>query len=345
VVSIGFLRRHPRWRTVLFGIIPYGVSLGCLIWVLTGINWHELWQELSHAEVHWIIIAAGIEAASDVFHGWRWNLLLQPVSNVRLWRTVRALFVGLFANEILPLRPGEFIRSYLVAGWVRIRFSVVISSVALERLLDGFSLVVGFSITTLFLSPPSHLVAGVRVMAGVLVSASFGLMLLLWRVRHRAVLPRWMRRFLPAIEGIRQMANLRTLTLCSAASFLQLGFQGSSYWALSRSARLDLSIWALIAVLIVVRIATSVPSAPGNLGLLQMACVLALGLFGIDKTLATGFAALLFLVFTVPLLIGGATVLAFTGVSLRELRRSVSHEAMAPSQGSQSSPTSEQCRK
>jgi glycosyltransferase 2 family protein len=338
-------RLHPKWRTVLISFLVYGMSLGCLIWVLTGINWHELWQELSNADVRWMVIAVSFEVGSDIFHAWRWNLLIRPVSHLRLWRTVRALYVGLFANEILPLRPGEVIRSYLLAGWNRIRFSVVISSVALERLLDGFSLVMAFSVTTLFLSLPGYLITGTRVMVALLLAAAFVLLLLLWRLRNRASLPRWLRRFRPAIEGTRQMANARTLALCASASLLQLGLQGFPYWALSKSCRLNLSIWALIAVFIIVRTATIIPSAPGNAGLLQVACVLALGLFGIDKTHATGFAALLFVMVTVPLLIGGGGILAFTGVSLRELRQSSAGIATMDASELQRSRSNGQCRK
>jgi hypothetical protein len=77
----------------------------------------------------------------------------------------------------------------------------------------------------------------------------------------------------------------------------------------------------MAAVLIIMMTATAIPSAPGNAGLLQAACVLALNLFGIDKTRATGFAALLFLVLTVPLLIVCAAVVGFTGIKICDLRR------------------------
>jgi uncharacterized membrane protein YbhN (UPF0104 family) len=334
VFETALLPQRSRWRALIVSLLVYGISLACLIWVLTGVNWHELWGEVSHADVRWMIIAGSFEVGSDIYHAWRWNLLLRPVSRLRLWRTVRALYVGLFANEVLPLRPGEVIRAYLLAGWNKIAFSVVVSSVALERVLDGFSLVVAFSVTAVFLSLPAFLITGVRLLAALLLTAAFLLLFFLWRIRGDVSLPRhWMARLRPAIEGIRQMANARTLALCATASLIQLGLQGFPYWALTKSCRLDLSVWAVIAVFIIVRAATAVPGAPGNAGLLQVACVLALGLFGIDKTRAMGFAALLFLVVTVPVLFGGAAVLAFTGVSIRELRRTTAELETADSPG------------
>ncbi len=313
---------RSRWRAILLSTLGYGISLGCLVWVFTGVNWHELRLELAGAGVLWLIIGALWALAAQVWHAWRWNFLVRPVSRPRFGRTVQALFIGLFANEVLPLRPGELIRAYLLAGWSGIAFSVLVSSVALERLLDGFSLAVGFFATTSFVSLPSYLVAGVRLLAGFLLIAAVVLLVLLWKTRDGARLPRFLAgRLRHAIQGIRRMANARTLALSVAASVVQLVLHGLPYWALCQSCRLGLSVGAVLGVVIIVRTATIIPNAPGNAGLLQAACVLALGLFGIDKTRATAFAALLFLVVTLPLLIGGATVAALTGIRIRDLRR------------------------
>jgi glycosyltransferase 2 family protein len=322
VLNTGALPKRRTWRSVLSNILIYGVSLGCLVWVFTGVNWNELGRLLRHADVRWMIIAALFEFVSDTYHAWRWNLLLRPVSRLRLWRTVQALYVGLFANEILPLRPGEVVRSYLLAKWNGIAFSVVVSSVALERLLDGVSLAVIFSVVSMFLKLPSYLITGVRVMAVILAVVALLLLLFVWRMQGGMDwLPRRMERLRRGIEGVHRMASARSLALCVGASLVQLAFQGGPYWFLNKSCGFGLSIWAVIAVLIIVRTATIIPNAPGNAGVLQMACVLALGLFEVGKTRATAFAALLFLVITVPLVITGAIIVAASGTKLRDLSR------------------------
>ena len=327
-------RRRPRWRTFLISLFGYGVALGCLVWVFSGIHWPELWRELRHADVRWILLAVMFQFASDVFHAWRWNLLLRPVARLRLWGTVRALYSGMFANEVLPLRPGELIRGYVLAAASKIPFSVVVSSIALERLLDSSSLAAAFFITMLFLPLPGYLIAGVRVMAGILAVAAFLLMLFLWRMPDRgARLPRFLERLRHANEGIRRMANVRTLVFCSAASLASWGMQALPYSALSKSYHLGLSIGAMMAVLILMRTATLVPTAPGNAGLLQMACVLSLGFFAIDKTRATGFSALIFLALTLPLLVGGAILVAVTGVRIHTPRRDAAELATLDSPG------------
>lgn len=326
------LAKRSRLRGILFSVLGYAVSLGCLIWVFTGVNWRNLGVELIHAGLGWLIIAAFWGIGAQIYHAWRWNLLLRPVSRLKLWRTARALYIGLFANEVLPLRPGELIRSYLLAAWNQMAFSVAVSSVALERLLDAFSLTVAFSMTMAFLSLPPYLITGMRLLAGFLVLASFLLLIFLWRMRGGARPPgRFTGRLRPAMEGIRRMANARTLAASVIASLVQLALFGFPFWALSRACRLNLSVWAVIAVLIIVRVATIIPNTPGNAGVLQAACVLALGLLGIDKTRATAYAALLFVVATLPILIAGAAVVAITGVKIRELLRGTAELATVDS--------------
>ena len=72
-----------------------------------------------------------------------------------------------------------------------------------------------------------------------------------------------------------------------------------------RAYGLDLSFWVAGGVLTLVRLITVVPNAPGNLGLTNLACVMALGLFEVEKNDAKTFSIILFVALTVPLLIGG----------------------------------------
>ena len=74
-----------------------------------------------------------------------------------------------------------------------------------------------------------------------------------------------------------------------------------------------------------VRIAIVIPNGPANLGLLQVACVLALGLFDVEKNDAKNFSNIMLAAETVPLLVGGAIAVALTGLNISELRDRARH--------------------
>ena len=75
------------------------------------------------------ILSYGVQAL-------RWKWLLSPFGKVRLTHTIRAVYAGLFANLVFPLRPGELLRSYLCPMPRTSSLGRVLGSVGVERLVD-----------------------------------------------------------------------------------------------------------------------------------------------------------------------------------------------------------------
>lgn len=314
-------RRIPKWLPQLLG---YSISAGCLFWVLHGYPINELGPTLRALDWRWVMLAVAADLLVYVVHGWRWITLLSPVSRLSLWRTVQAIYIGLFANEVLPLRTGEVIRCYLLAHWNDLRLSLTFASAAVERIIDGVWMLVAFLVTASFVRGiPRDLTYLVQALT-VLVVAGGGL--LVWVVARRqhahAVLTesRWSATIRHIVEGLHLMGNPRTLGLTALISLLYFGLQVLSVFALMKAYGLDLSFWVAGGVLTLIRITTVVPNAPGNLGLINLACVMALGIFEVEKTDAKTFSIILFVALTLPLLIGGAVATALTGVNIGELR-------------------------
>jgi glycosyltransferase 2 family protein len=314
-------RRIPGWLPQALG---YSLSAACLIWVLHGYPLDELGPTLRSLDYRWVVLAGAADLAVYVVHGWRWTTLLVPVAEVSFWRTVQAIYIGLFANEVLPLRPGEVIRGYLLAHWSDLRFSLTFASIGVERIIDGIWLVAAFLLTaSVKHGIPRDVTIGAQLLSLVLL---IGAGLLFWVVVHKqhahAVLreSRWSATLRHVVEGLHLMGNPRTLVLTTAISLLYLALQILSYFALMRAYGLDLSFWVAGGVYTLVRLITVVPNAPGNLGLTNLACVMALGLFEVEKNDAKTFSIILFAALTLPLLIGGAVATALTGVNIGELR-------------------------
>jgi uncharacterized protein (TIRG00374 family) len=271
-----------------------------------------------------VLIGIAADLAVYVCHAWRWNVLLSPVIRLGLWRTVQAVYIGLFANEVLPLRPGEVIRGYLLCHWNDLRLSLGFASIALERLIDGIWMLTAFFITASFVKGiPREITLLVQGLAVVLL---LGSIMLYWVIHRKheahAVIAesRWSATLRHVIEGLHLMGNRRTLGLTTLISLLYLIMHILSVYALTQAYGLGLSLLAAGGVIVIVRLATVVPNAPGNLGVFQAGCVLALALFGVEKTQATSFSFVMFFALTLPLLIGGAIATALSGLNLGEIR-------------------------
>jgi glycosyltransferase 2 family protein len=313
-------RKMPHWVPQLLG---YAISAGCLVWVFHSYRIGDLLPQLRQLEWQWVALGVALDLSVYVCQTWRWQLLYRPVDRLPFWRTLQAIFVGLFANEVLPLRVGELIRCYLVAHWNDQRISVVFASAAIERLIDGFWMILSFVVVAQQLKGiPGWLTYTVRGLELVVVA---GIVLLAYVMLHKSHAhamvreSRWATVLRHVVEGLHTMGNWRTLARVMPVSFLYLVLQVLSYWALMKAFQLDLSAWDAVAVLAIVRLGTVVPNAPANIGLINAACLIALKVFGVERNDAGDFSIVLFLALTLPLLVTGAIATALTGLNIGEI--------------------------
>jgi glycosyltransferase 2 family protein len=317
-------RRLAAW---LIPVLGYLVSIASLIWVYWGFDWKTEAPKFAQANWWWVSLALLSDVAVYFCQGWRWSLLLRPVAPVRWLRSTQAVFIGLLANEVLPFRTGELVRGYVQSLWARIPFSVVVSSMVVERLFDGIILVAGFYVTTFFVEVPRYL-RDISLSTGVVLAVAAMMVAVVMFLKHHAhaavLRSRWAAMLWHVVEGLHEMGNSRWFCASALVSVLYLALQVVPVYALMRAYNLDLSIGVAAVVLVILRIGTIVPQAPGNVGGFQFFTVVALQLFDVDKSAATSFATILFAAVTVPLWLGGAIAAAAAGVRLKDLQRQAS---------------------
>jgi len=311
----------PSWVVPAVG---YAISLACLIWVYHGFDWKKQLPRIRAIDLHWVAVAVIADVLVYVTQGWRWSMLLKPVAPASLWRSVQAIYIGLFANEVLPLRSGELIRAYLQAIWIELEFGVVAASVVIERLFDGIWLILAFYVCTFFVHLPRLLVDGSVILAVVLLvfSALVGTAVFMKHHAHAAVSQsRWKEKLWHVVEGLHAMGNAKTFYAAALVSLLYLALQIVPVYAMMRGYGLKLTVSHAAVVLLILRLGSILPQAPGNVGSFQWLTRLGLVLFGVDKADATGFATVLFFVVTVPLWLVGVIAVALTGMDIREIHR------------------------
>jgi glycosyltransferase 2 family protein len=270
----------------------------------------------------WVLVAVLLDLAVYVVQAWRWLTLLRPIERMGLWETAHAIFIGLFASGVLPLRPGELIRCYLLAIWGEIPISLTLTSAVIERVLDGIFLVASFWICAWLMSMPRALIDFVQVLAvGVAGLTALFLYILFHKQHAHSFLSSrsWGKKFLHVLDQVHQMGNRRTLTEAFGITCLYWLLQALSTWALLLAYEMDLSVWQASAVTLIKSIGTSIPSAPGNLGVFQSVVRMALTLFNVEPSVAVELSVLMWAAMTLPLLIVGFIAVFLTGSSLREI--------------------------
>jgi uncharacterized membrane protein YbhN (UPF0104 family) len=305
----------------LFGVLTYFVAALCLYWVFRKVDLHSFVHQFQVLSPGYLCVAIALNTAVYFANSLRWSILLRPLAKVSFRRAVQAVYIGLYFNEILPLRPGELIRCYLLSRWGKLPLSNVFASAAIERILDGLWMLAGFFAVAIAIKLPRSLVSGAMILAVCVMLITCAWMIHAARARARrnlALQPPGKTKtgFLDALEF---MGHTRVAIAALAVSGLSLACLILAMWFLMKGGGVELSLAEAAAVLLIIRVGTVIPNAPGNIGSYQFFSVLAMGLFGVNKSAAVAFSLLIYSTFTVPLLIGGTIAFVASGLKFKTL--------------------------
>ena len=315
--------------------LGYLLALAGLVWVFHDIQPRQLLSVMKIT--NWWLIAASVffDVLTYVLQGVRWRLLLAPVGQLRPLRAIQAIYAGLFTNEVVPLRFGEVVRAFLVSRWLGSGIGAVLPSMVVERFLDALWLVVGMALASMFLPLPNNLAKAADLLAAAVLLATIVFVWIVLRKKHElecgpgkqglksdattelsSIVSR-------LVRGLGEIGVSRGLYFAVALSAGMLACQALAIWFIMLAFGLKLRLLAGAAVLLIVRLGTAIPNAPANVGSFQFFTVLALGLFGVEKTVAAAFSIVDFFILTAPLWVVGLFALSRTGMGLGDIRAEI----------------------
>jgi glycosyltransferase 2 family protein len=343
----GTIQSENLRRSKVLLIVGYVLAIACLIWVLHYFHLVQFWRELGNVNWRWVVVGMGFDVLSYAIQALRWKFLLTPFGKVRFSRSVRAVFAGLFANIVFPLRPGEFLRGYLLSTTEDITLGRVLGSVGVERFIDlviatallaMVSLVVPVDLPRRF-----HRVADTLGVVTLVLLAIAALLVLYLEIKlgnnpgPQAPGRRLPGKFMAVLTDLHAIGTAPSFYAAVLTSLLMPLCQVLGLWAMMFSYGLHLTFLAAMVVLVVINLGVSLPNAPANVGSYQFFCVIGLSVFQIEKGTATNFSIFAFLGLTIPLIFLGFAALLRSGMSLGSMREKVTGFSR---QGLKSSPAS-----
>ena len=329
------INRENNARSRILRILGYGLATVFFIWVIRDFHIVRFLHDLASVDWRWVVVGMAFDVLSYVVQAVRWQILLTPFGKVRLARSIRAVFAGLFTNLIFPLRPGEFLRSYLLSNSEGITVGRVLGSVGVERLVDLVIATASLGVVSLLVDfgPSSHRLQRAADWLGVitlvLVSIIVGLIFYLEVKLGGNVEPTVARHKLPGkvMGALVDLHSMGTAPSFYGAVFMSLLIpfcQVFGLWAMMKAYGLGLSFLAAVVVLLIINLGVSLPNAPANFGAYQLFCVLGLNVFDIEKSTSAGFSFFAFMALTFPFIFLGFAALVRSGLSIRSVREKVS---------------------
>jgi uncharacterized protein (TIRG00374 family) len=278
-------------------ILPWLVTAMALHYAFQGVDWRVLLDHLTEVKPGWIALAVILTCSSYFIRTRRWqSLFLNPV--LRYAEGYRVLVLGFFMNNVLPARTGELVRAHLgskVTGETR---TLVLATIANERLIDG--LVISFMFLAFAggmggsdMSDNLLYVAALFGLVGVGVVATLLLRKQVFtlvrsidsRFNHRAA-TYTLDRIQIFIEGLAPMWTRKRLPFVVLWSLIVWGTELAVFTAVARAYGADLSLAENVLFLVSVNFASLIPAAPGGIGVVEAIGSKALMSVGIPQELA-----------------------------------------------------------
>ena len=285
----------------------------------------------------WVAAAVIADICVYLLHSWRWKLLLRPIANVPFIQAVESIYVGLFANEVLPLRAGEVIRCFLLSKFTEVPLSVTFASALIERIFDGIWLMGCFFICLRMGKLPGVLLHAGYILGVLIVICTLILGYAMYAKKQSLDLvfgiswPRW---FNTLIEDLHLIGHSRYLYFSFLVSGFYMFAQILPIYLLVQANRLSVAWTASFTMMVLLRLTSIVPQAPGNLGSFQWVTARTLIIFGLASAHAKRFSLILWAVLTIPLIVIGFIALALEGINMSHLHR----EATAAAKEQQRTP-------
>ena len=312
-------------RTILRTVLGIAIS-GVAIWILAGsVDLPRAVDVLRTANPAWILLMVGTVFIDVAARGGRWQALLQPIKRLPYRRVLGYTYLGYLANNVLPARLGELVRSHALGEGEGISRPTVLGTVVVERIVDTV-IVVGLAA----LAVVALGVGGVMSTAVVLGAGFVGVLvlgLLVAMVSHRlpgaervtAVAERYPR----VLELARRLrAGLavasKPATLARALVLSAVAWTASiaTFIAGGQAVGVDLSVGQAALLSSGVALATIVPSAPGYVGTFELTAVGIAGIFGADADASFAMALLVHAMILAITSVGGVIAAVRLGVGL-----------------------------
>ena len=94
-----------------------------------------------HFSFVWLLSAVLLYSAGVVLRGIRWRMILASSTAISTRNSISLVVIGMSANNILPMRTGEIVRSGILSRETGMPTLTVLGTILLEKILDTLVLV------------------------------------------------------------------------------------------------------------------------------------------------------------------------------------------------------------
>jgi len=313
----------------ILSILGFVVSALLLFFSLKGVQGKEIWLTLQKADTMLLLVPLAFIFSAVTICSFRWSRIAGNGTRVR--ETFVSLLIGLFVNNVLPVRIGELARGYVLSKKKGLSFAYAFSTVLLDRFFDLTGLLL---LTFLFFpsqSLPPHVSQAIRLLVGLLI-VCVGLFIVLSqerianRISSRLVrletsfLKRFAQRILEIQENLKRIGSPLTILFLIALSFCTWLSMAVALYFVTRTLGVHVPFASIPFVCALLNMGLTIPSSPGYVGVYHYLLVYLLSIFGVPKAEGFTVSLLYHASWYIPYTLLGFIFLVTENIKVKEIR-------------------------
>jgi uncharacterized membrane protein YbhN (UPF0104 family) len=257
-----------------------------------------------------LLVGLVLVCTEVLVRAYRWQLLLNGIRPVRYRLALAYLYIGYFANSVLPARLGDIARAYVGGGVLGTGRLPTLGTIVIERVTDAcltLLIVVGLGL----LRPAASEMSGNAVVLGALAVAVIAVLIVGVVVIRRGLFAG----FRPVQLGLELIARIAAggaalRSPAKAATFAGLTLLGFStaivaYSSIAAAVGLHLTIIEAAIVMAALALSTAIPAAPASVGTYEFIGLSVLVQLGAPADAALASVLLIHVFVTVPSALAG----------------------------------------
>ena len=244
-------------------LIGICISILCLYLVYDSFNWAGFIKEIIGLNYFYLLASILCLVGSIVLRAFRWKMIFN-LDDIKVMDLYKAEIIGFWGNSLLPLRLGEIIRIHYVKVLTLKKYSLIFSTIILERLID-LILITPFIFIFYYYFPMDIINSKINFLI-FLIPILF-IMIIVCKYFFKSIKNKLIENI--GVDLIQNFIKNRILLISLSFSIWLLVLL--DVYFVQASMDLNLSITHCLLIMFVATVIYAIPSSPGTIGTFHIA--------------------------------------------------------------------------
>ena len=321
-----------------FGIF---LSLLFLYLAIRGLDLESVWGTIQSISFFWFLPGLLCYFAGVIVRSVRWSALYKGNYTFSPFQLFPSICIGYLGNNVFPARAGEFLRAYHIKEKFSIPFTTSLASIIVERIFDGLVMLifilVGLPNFVSHLQDQSltGLVQWILMGGSIIFVLAFIIVIFSAIFPHRSkkildfiflkLLPaKWHEKYQSILnrffEGLNALKSPSQVLKVLALSILVWLFETGLYWSTQKAFGLNLPFSSFLLLNGALNILSTIPSAPGYIGVFDAPGIAILTAMGVSSEIAAAYILTLHAALWLPITVLGLIFFIREGLQWSQIK-------------------------